>query len=871
MLAEASRHFPNFLPSWRRLKRSQTEITSSPGRVLVKYVEIARALAVGLAPIVATPVAFVIPSKARHIDAGKLALLSLAVTTFLLFTATFSFPGGAEHFPAYADAIVQGKKLPPQIAQRDAGYPLLLVLSGYTLWHSFIGITLIQAAFAALMPLLVYWSIVRVSPVVAYYAGIASILSLAPIYFMKWIHHDQAYIFFTILIVALLANFLQTRRHAFLYLFTLAAIAASFTRPAGNLLFPALLIVSYIAVRGKLVHYFACVAIFATVAAAYQWHRYEIFDRANQPSMPSYTGQQVFYDLYINTGEFGIRLAPDEGPALKRITETLRQKLQPDVRRAVYMQASLAEWPPAFAAAHILPYTPDALIERIYEAPNYEYYELLASAESENDQFVLQASWEIARAHPLYVVQYTLRNLRHMLFQPGYAHTRYNVAGFQSIGLQFPPSCCGVAHPSATGVRERAELSYDSLAGMPDWVQQSFGQLRDSWRRHFRDSVLCTSILIVVAWITVTLRLLALAQPRLSYSGAFKAPAVNGTVASAIAASMFLLYNTLVTAAFADPDYRYYFFTELLRIMVAGYGIALVVQMLSPLAMRLAPAWHANRMGRVAADAISRVQTADLFARVFGRRPRLFTLTVLLIAGASFAWWTASVMEQTWSSRIVKGTGIPIYLVEGGKKHFVADRQMLTARGFSPSEVEILVEDALNQLPVGDPLLLPNEHLPDGMLIRGSGVETYLIGNGQRQLIPDDRTFQHHGFRREDVAQVPEDWLRGYPTGPSLPFYTGPTGEGEDIAVPPPPTDLTATTLDSSRILLKWAHPMQADVGFTVFFGGGFPDVTQGDATTREYIVGGLAPGTRQCFRVVAYNGGGGSLWSNEACATLFR
>lgn len=242
----------------------------------------------------------------------------------------------------------------------------------------------------------------------------------------------------------------------------------------------------------------------------------------------------------------------------------------------------------------------------------------------------------------------------------------------------------------------------------------------------------------------------------------------------------------------------------------------------------------------------------------------------------------------------MKGTGTPIYLVEAGKKRLVPDEATVKDRGFTylvegdkkrfvfdeatlrdrgliPPYAEILSEDALNQIPVGDPLPSPNGYLGDGELIRGSGLDTYIIGNHQKQLIPDDRTFKYHSFRREDVAQVPEKWLRAYPTGPSLPVYTGPIAGGDDIPVPPPPTDLTATTLNSSRILLKWAHPMQAELGFTVFYGAGSPDVTQVDATTREYIVGGLGPGTRQCFRVVAFNSGGGSLWSNEACATLFR
>src|SRR5262249_34064375 len=155
-----------------------------------------------------------------------------------------------------------GNTLEPIIASRDIAFPLLLVLGGYTIWGSFIGITLIHAVFAILMPVFIYWTLVRASPTVAFYAGLASIISLVPIYFLKWIHHDQTYIFFIILVIALLANFLQTGRFGFLYGFAVAALTASFSRQAGNLLFPFLLVIAYVTMRGRIVHYVACALIF---------------------------------------------------------------------------------------------------------------------------------------------------------------------------------------------------------------------------------------------------------------------------------------------------------------------------------------------------------------------------------------------------------------------------------------------------------------------------------------------------------------------------------------------------------------------------------------------------------------------------------
>ena len=183
-------------------------------------------------------VAFFLPAPNPHVDIAKLGFVSILVVGFFLFTSPYYFPGGADQFTDWANALAHGTKLPPQIAQRDIGFPLLILLSGYTVNGSFIGITLIHALFAILMPLLLYLAVYRLSQPVAFLTAACAIISLAPIYFMKWIHHDQSYIFFTILSVALLARYVQGRNYFYLYSFTLAVIAASVSRPAGNVLFP---------------------------------------------------------------------------------------------------------------------------------------------------------------------------------------------------------------------------------------------------------------------------------------------------------------------------------------------------------------------------------------------------------------------------------------------------------------------------------------------------------------------------------------------------------------------------------------------------------------------------------------------------------
>ena len=238
------------------------------------------------ASLLLAPVMLFFPSGTTRADAAKLAIVGAVVTIFFLFTGDAWFPGGAVQFIDYADAIVHGTVLYPDAAQRDAGYPLIIILSGYLLSHSFIGVFLIQAAFAISLPLLIYEALRRLSPSCAFYTGLTSIVSLNPIFFMKMIHHDQTYIFFSILTLNVLMLFVQTKQIRFLYLFTLVAICASVTRPAGNALFPIFLGVSYFAARGNLRHYVACVLIFGLFLAGYAWHRYAIFDMKDLQATP---------------------------------------------------------------------------------------------------------------------------------------------------------------------------------------------------------------------------------------------------------------------------------------------------------------------------------------------------------------------------------------------------------------------------------------------------------------------------------------------------------------------------------------------------------------------------------------------------------
>lgn len=596
--------------------------------------------------LAATPAAFFLPSQSKHINIGKLALIGMIVTTFFLFTAGYVFPGGAAHYPNWAEAIVHGTKLPPSLAQREVGFPLLYILGGFTFTHSFIGITLILAVFAVLMGILVYWSLEPVSASVAYYTGLICILSLAPITYLKFFYPDQAYIFFNLLSVVFLIKFIQSKdKYRFLYLFTLIALTASFTRTAGNLMFPVLLAIAYFSVRGHLRHYAACILIFAIGAGLYQWHRYEIFDMRHQASVPSGKGMQILYSTYLYLGDFGLHLSPDIGPNTNRLFTRMREELGTNVRTSPLIQKDLGGSPKEFMEKYFYVYTPEQLIEKISTAPNEEYYWNVIMGVDTNDQFFLNVAKEIMRAHPWYVVQYSMRNFRHALFSPGYATTRYNTVGYIYTGNQFIPAECSWGVYSADpvdgfGQRAVKEMQYFPLKTAPGFIQSLFAKIRIFYLTYFDRFVLISSLFIVIAWLAGLLGLLARFFPNKKFFQYLKKIGIDQLTPAIIAASALVVYEALMTSLFCQPVYRYFHLIEPLRLIVAGFGLAFIVSMLASFRIGKAMLFLTSRFTSV-------VQRYDWISSYFSDRRRKWVMLLIGLNVILFSSWVVSMLIHT--------------------------------------------------------------------------------------------------------------------------------------------------------------------------------------------------------------------------------
>jgi hypothetical protein len=589
-----------------------------------------------------------LPSGIARVDRAKLALLSTLTATFFLFAAKTWFPDGAAQFMQYAEAIVHGTTLSPDLAQRDAGYPLLIVLSGYPFLHSFIPLFLIQAGFAILLPLLAYEGLRRLSPTTAFYTGLASIVTLSPFYFMKMIHHDQIYIFFSMLMLCQLLIFVQTKKMRFLYFFTIAAICASVARPSGNALFPLFVIVGYTAARGNVLHYFACSIVFAAFVAGYAWHRHVIFDAEHAQEMPSYVGEQFFYNPYLNTFDYGIRLSPnDVGPNLSHAIDELRRRLQPNPKDSEFIRTQY-DGPPyqtEFAEAHIDPFTADELIEQVLVSPNSEYYTLLCAANE--DRVLLAAALEIARAYPGLILRYSVRNLIHFVFSPGYKHSRYNLNPFRPEGLVFYPAYGDVSSQvEALPAQSVREVNFDPVRHEPFIVHRLFSAIQTAWLKAYTTDAAIIAWLMCVAWGTAAVGLVQAVRspPRPVSAVESNLGRVvvfdNALVASIVIGSLVFGYNAAVTSVFAEPDFRYRQIADLQAILIAGLGLISMQHWIMIILGDRLTAYNANYWDR----AIRTIRARDIWRRLTAFR--LATI-VLSTAFCGLAGWTLFMIENT--------------------------------------------------------------------------------------------------------------------------------------------------------------------------------------------------------------------------------
>jgi len=491
-----------------------------------------------------------------EIGRNVILTISLIATIAALAFLKYDFPHGAAQFTVWADFIAHKGAMAGQISERDIGYPLLLVLTGYPWTHSFIGITLLNAAFSIAIPVLAYAIVGSELPAIAFGVAIATILSAAPFIFLKMIHHDQAYLFFTVLALYFGVTFLRQGALCWIYFMTLAALAATLTRPTGNLFIILALGFVFMVDRKRWPHYVVCALLSIGVIGGYSVYRHSIgLDKPED----IYTGRQIFFNPYANARDFGVHIGPETGPATAQLISALKEGIEKNpINSPFYLNwARVHEISPELSQKYFGDSSVDDLLVRVFSHPHYDAFELMCLY-IPDDRMFRQAAIEIMMRHPLYIMQYTIRNLLVFFGTEGYMHPRYSGedAGLVQT-LTYSDTVWGQLADVAPGVDE---LKQDPF---------SLSLVSDKLNLRAR---------LFFLWRKIALLLFELSLP-LAFFGILGAPFTSrGIWIACWFSALIALYNAAIACAFADPSSRYHYSILVEQFICAGIGIHVLLQ-----------------------------------------------------------------------------------------------------------------------------------------------------------------------------------------------------------------------------------------------------------------------------------------------------
>ncbi len=550
--------------------------------------------------------------SSRGFDLLRIYALSTIIGLFYLYFGAFAVENGIAHYTQWSEAFVTGASLKGNSAFyiRDVGMAVVLFLSGYPFTHSFVGVVLLQFATAILIPILTYLSIRPWFPRTAYYTSIASVISLAPFLLAKTLHHDHPYIFLMILSLYIVNRYIVSHRPGYLYGLAVAVFSMSLIRQAGKGLHPLLMLVSLLeGTRKNLKHVFVSVLLFVALNFAYAKYRESVL--GDLPVL----GKQAFENVYFNLKDFGVKLLPEYGPNVKVIVDRLYECSLPSPAQAPRLQGTKAPGTPNFMAEHFYKYSAEQLVERMQTDSNFSYLLFLQGC-VDNDHVFLQAALETAQARPLYVLGYIFRNAFQLLFDPGWLHAKSSMDGHIRGGLLFPFGGITTAGRPNIGdpLPEPAlsEAQFIPLARQPDVVRDVYFAIEMTWYRIYHAVTIFMGVFIVIAWVSTLIGLAHKAfhlrwLARISES--WLAPKV---LPASLGISALLLGNVAVTAIFLDSYYRYDFSLLSFKIMLAGIGITITINLLKQPAVSCGRAlWsYGNAVGTLTRSGIVRVRGA---------------------------------------------------------------------------------------------------------------------------------------------------------------------------------------------------------------------------------------------------------------------
>jgi hypothetical protein len=169
-------------------------------------------------------------------------------------------------------------------------------------------------------------------------------------------------------------------------------------------------------------------------------------------------------------------------------------------------------------------------------------------------------------------------------------------------------------------------------------------------------------------------------------------------------------------------------------------------------------------------------QPSMQMGRMLGRLAILVAVLIVLvnIPVNSYGVSLARIMPEATSliirdGLVLKGSGPEIYMLENEQLRWISSMDAFEHLGLSWGDVHVVENSFLKRFKEGRPI-----HV---LLKCGSSPHIYRLENDQKRWIKDIDTFVAEGHVWDDVRFVSCQYLRDLPTGPSIPEDAGPAPE----------------------------------------------------------------------------------------------
>jgi hypothetical protein len=368
--------------------------------------------------------------RAIQFDLWITAVVSGSIALLFLLFGYVEFTTDSNTYLRYAIDMAQ-HGFDPGLAKRTPGYPAILVLTGYTITGSLIGVLVLQAASGAAIPVITGAILRPISRWVAALTSAVMILSLTPFQFINRIHPDQFYVFMMVVIAALICRWLLSDRPLWLYLSCFSCLLASSLRPVGAVLVLACFGLA-VCRRRHLGHAAVCAALFLAVMVGLPK-----FERGQADK--SFIGQQAFFNAYMWSD--GSVDAFSSGTAAQELRGNLREFFAKNPTKEE--KARLAgPQPPDEAYEHLFGRfdgNPDAQVTEMFARPQMYYYWIIAILSEQEwpdgDRILLRATLQHYWQHPWQLVRSILQTYRGLTLGPPWTFTLAGY-GFDAVEEQ---------------------------------------------------------------------------------------------------------------------------------------------------------------------------------------------------------------------------------------------------------------------------------------------------------------------------------------------------------------------------------------------------------------------------------------------------